>query len=219
MASCERQKRQIRDIVLTHAHLDHIAGLPLFVDDLFSTLTEPIRVYATAEVAEVLERDIFNWDVYPRFSELRNDFGAVLEYRLFENGRKFTVKHLTFKSVNVNHKVPTVGFIVSDYKTNFAFSSDTAEMDEFWKTVNDEEKLDALLIECAFPDELENLARESHHLTPKTLQREIAKLRNKNCLIYVINMKPMYRREIVRQIADLKIENLQILEVGKIYNL
>lgn len=219
MASCERQKRQIRDIVLTHAHLDHIAGLPLFVDDLFATLTEPIRVYATAEVAEILERDIFNWEVYPRFSELKNDFGSVLEYRLFEIGKEFSVKHLHFKSAGVNHKVPTVGFIVSDCQTNFAFSSDTAEMVEFWKTVNDEKKIDAVLIECAFPNELEGLARESHHLTPKSLQREIDKLRNKNCPIYVINMKPMFRREIVRQIADLEIENLQILEVGKIYNL
>jgi glyoxylase-like metal-dependent hydrolase (beta-lactamase superfamily II) len=39
MAASATQKKQIRDVVLTHAHLDHIAGLPLFIDDLFSVWT------------------------------------------------------------------------------------------------------------------------------------------------------------------------------------
>lgn len=218
MASSQKQKKQIRDIVLTHAHLDHIAGLPLFVDDLFAGLTEPIRVHATAEVIEILERDVFNWQVYPRFSELRNDFGAVLEYLPFEIGREFSVKHLGFKPVKVNHLVSSVGFVISDRKTTFALSGDTTEMTDFWEVVNGEKKIDTLLIECALPDELAELANLSHHLTPKTLQREIAKLRRTETPIYIINMKPMYRAEIVRQIEDLKIENLQFLEVGKIYD-
>ena len=57
MAASAAQKKQVRDIVLTHAHLDHIAGLPLFIDDLFATLETPICVHGTAEVIETLERD------------------------------------------------------------------------------------------------------------------------------------------------------------------
>jgi ribonuclease BN (tRNA processing enzyme) len=218
MASSSVQKEQIRDIVLTHAHLDHIAGLPLFVDDLFALLTEPIRVHATGAVIEILERDIFNWDIYPRFIELKNNFGAVLEYQPFETGNEFSVKHLTFKSASVNHKVPTVGFIVTDGKKTFALSGDTAEMDDFWEVVNREENLDAILIECAFPNELLDIANDAHHLTPITLKKEITKSHHKNIPIFIVNMKPMYRDEIIKQIADLKIENLHILEVGKIYN-
>lgn len=215
--SCE-QKQNIRDIVLTHAHLDHIAGLPLFIDDLFAVLSEPIRIHAAAEVIEVLERDIFNWSVYPRFSELSNEKGAVLEYKTFENGKEFFIGDLRFVAVGVNHKVPTVGFIVSDENTLFAFSSDTAEMDEFWCVINKINHLDALLIECAFPNELKDLAQVSHHLTPARLKSEILKFKHQDCPIYVINLKPMYREEIVAQIEELNIKNLQILEVGKIYN-
>src|SRR5213080_3623864 len=85
--SCtDLQRSQIRDILLTHTHLDHIAGLPLFIDDLFSKLTEPVRVHATREMIDILERDLFNWSIYPRFSELSNDFGPVIEYREIGSG-------------------------------------------------------------------------------------------------------------------------------------
>ena len=217
MATTSIQKKQIRDVVLTHAHLDHIAGLPFFIDDLFVSLEEPIRVHATKEVIEKLQKNIFNWEIYPNFSELHNKVGAVLEYCQFEIGTEISVKHLSIKSLEVNHKVQTVGFLIADEKSKIAFTSDTAEMDGFWKVVNAEKSLAAILIECAFPDELENLALQSHHLTPAILKMELGKLKNTNCPIYVINMKPVYREKIVKQIEKLAIENLQILEVGKIY--
>src|SRR5689334_19775343 len=75
MAASEDHQRKVRDIVLTHAHLDHVAGLPLFIDDLFPTLSSPVTVHSTQPVIDTLERDIFNWSVYPRFSELTNDNG------------------------------------------------------------------------------------------------------------------------------------------------
>ncbi|HEV7844485.1 MAG TPA: MBL fold metallo-hydrolase, partial [Pyrinomonadaceae bacterium] len=60
------QRNSVRDIIVTHPHMDHIATLPIFIDDLFGELTEPIRIHATQEVIDALEQDIFNWTVYPR---------------------------------------------------------------------------------------------------------------------------------------------------------
>jgi len=182
MAATAVQKKQIRDIVLTHAHLDHIAGLPLFIDDLFANLDAPVCVHATPEVIETLERDIFNWAIYPRFSELENANGtAVMRYEPLAVGKEFSIKHLRFRAVAVNHKVSTVGFIVSDGQMKFAISGDTAETSKFWQVLNTEENLSALLVECAFPNELEELAQISHHLTPKTLKKEIEKFNRKEC--------------------------------------
>lgn len=217
MAANDAQRENIRDVVLTHAHLDHVAGLPLFIDDLFASLDAPIRVHATREVIETLERDIFNWEIYPRFSELKNKNGAVLQYCPFETGVEISVKHLRVKAIAVNHQVQTVGFLISDDNAKIAITGDTAEMVDFWEAVNAEEILAAILIECAFPDQLADLAKNSHHLTPAMLRAELTKLKRPNCPIYIINMKPMYRVQIVEQIENLKIKNLQILEVGKIY--
>lgn len=217
MATGAEQKQQVRDVVLSHAHLDHIAGLPLFIDDLFATLDEPVRIHATAEVINILERDVFNWSVYPRFSELANDNGAVVEYKPFQSGVSFPVRHLTVRAVDVNHKVPTSGFIISDDKSTVALTGDTAALDGFWRCANDNKNLAAVLIECAFPDELRELADTSHHLTPSGLSRELEKIDCPSCPIFVVNLKPAYREQTIRQIEALKINNLRILEVGKVY--
>ena len=218
MACTDQQRANIRDIVLSHAHLDHIAGLPLFIDDLYSVLAEPVRVHASQAVIDVLERDIFNWSVYPRFSELENDFGSVMAYRPFKDGADFSIKGLTIKPLAVNHQVPASGFIISDGSSTIAMSGDTSAMDQFWPTVNALGGLKALLIECAFPNDLQDLADISCHLTPRSLTSELKKF-EKDCPIYVINMKPAFRDTIIEQINDLKIENIAIFEVGRIYDL
>ncbi|HEY0097709.1 MAG TPA: hypothetical protein VGB76_02045, partial [Pyrinomonadaceae bacterium] len=76
----DAQHETVRDVIVTHPHMDHMATLPIFIDDHFALLTEPVRVHATEEVITLLERDIFNWTVYPRFSQLKNEHGAVMEY-------------------------------------------------------------------------------------------------------------------------------------------
>ncbi len=213
------EREQVRDVVLTHAHLDHIAGLPLFIDDLFPVLTEPVRVHATKEVIDVLESHIFNWSVYPRFSELKNRYGDVIEYSPFEAERDFEVRHLRFNAIGVNHKVPAFGFLISDGVKTIAFSGDTAEMDRFWEVVNAKPRIDAVFIECAFPDEFGELAAISHHLTPIKLAAELNKSGDIDSPIYVINLKPAYRDAIEEELRSLKIDRLQIFDVGREYRI
>jgi ribonuclease BN (tRNA processing enzyme) len=215
MAASDLQREQIRDVVLTHAHLDHIAGLPMYIDDLFATTTEPVRIFATREVVEVLERDIFNWSVYPRFRELTNDHGPVMEYREFKPGCVFQAGHLRFRAVGVNHKVPSFGFIISDGSRSIALTGDTAETKEFWEAANTTPDLAALLVECAFPDELEELAMSSHHFTPRRLAAELKKC-DAEVPVYVVNMKPMYRDRIVEQLGKTA-SRVQVIEPGRVY--
>ncbi len=219
MSTNETQKSQIRDVVLTHAHIDHIAGLPLFIDDLFAHIVKPVEIYATVEVIEILKKNIFNWEVYPDFAELENENGIVLEYCPFEVGESFTAEHLKIKAIGVNHKVPAVGFVVTDGKSTFAITGDTAGMSEFWSAINSEDQLDALFVECAFPNYLEDLAQVSHHMTPRNLAKELKKFEHVDCPIYAINLKPMYHDLIVSEIHQLNINNLKILEVDRVYDI
>ena len=217
MAANDAQRESVRDVVLTHAHLDHVAGLPLFVDDLFTTLDSPVRVHATRDVIEVLSRDVFNWSVYPDFAELENEHGRVLEYSAIEPGAEFRAAHLEILPVSVNHKVPSAGFVISDGRGKIAITGDTAEANGFWDAINATEALDALLIECAFPNKMSALADISHHLTPSRLDRELEKFKLR-CPVYAVNIKPMYRDIVLSELAGLDRE-IEPLQIGRIYDL
>jgi len=176
-----------------------------------------MRVHATEEVIKLLERDIFNWNVYPRFSDLKNDYGPVMEYVPIPIGKPFSVAHLTVVAVPVNHIVPTVGLVVSDGQKSIAFSSDTAETEEFWKILNDMKDLDALLIEASFPDRMARLAEVSRHFTPASLAEELKKLNHNGMDIMTVHLKATYRDEIVEQLRALNIPKLNVMEPGRVY--
>ena len=219
LALTDQQRQSVRDIVVTHPHMDHVATLPIFIDDLFATLEEPVRVHATEEVIGLLERDIFNWTLYPRFSELRNDNNTrVLEYVPFRAGEEFTAAHLRLRAVAVNHIVPTVGLIVSDGASVVAFSSDTAATEEFWRVVNREPRVDAVLVESSFPNSMSRLAEASGHLTPEGLSRELGKLSRDGFDILAVHLKPAYRQTLLGELAALGRADLTVMEPGREYH-
>ncbi len=218
IALTAEQRIKVRDIIVTHPHMDHIASLPIFIDDLYPTLQEPMRVHATPQVIALLERDVFNWNVYPRFSDLQNDYGKVMEYVPIPANGKFSVAHLQVVAVPVNHIVPTIGLVVSDNKTSVAFSSDTAETEQFWQVVNARQHLDALFVEASFPNEMAKLAEVSRHFTPATLGKELEKLNHNGMDILAVHLKPSYRATIIDQLQALKIPKLAVMEPGKTYS-
>jgi 3',5'-cyclic-nucleotide phosphodiesterase len=177
-----------------------------------------VRVYATPEVIDLLERDIFNWNVYPRFSELKNEFGPVMEYVPIPMGEAFEVAHLTVTAVAVNHIVPTVGLVVSDGSCTLAFSSDTSETDELWNVINRFPRIEALLVEASFPDSMANLAEVSRHYTPASLQRDLRKLNHNGLDILAVHIKPAYRQLVIDELKALNIPKLDVMEPGRIYN-
>ena len=217
IALSEAQQRSVRDVIVTHPHMDHIASLPIFVDDLFGELQEPVRIHATSEVIDLLKADVFNDTVYPKFDLLKNAQGHVMEYVPFQTGREFKVAHLTCTAVPVNHIVPTIGLLLSDGVTTVAFSSDTAETEEFWRVVNQAKKLHALFIEASFPDSMEGLAKASKHLTPASLRNELTKLNHNGMDILAVHLKPAYREKVVAELNQLNIDKLRVMEPGRIY--
>lgn len=217
IALTDLQRQKVRDIIVTHPHMDHIASLPIFIDDLFASLKQPIRIYATQVVIDSLERDVFNWNVYPRFSELKNQFGPVMEYVPIIVGQEFKVAHLRVTATTVNHIVPTVGLVVSDEHIAVAFSSDTAETHDFWDAVNQLSNLQAILIEASFPNSMAQLAEVTRHFTPATLKTELQKLKHNGVDILAVHLKPTYRDKLVQELGSLGIGKLQIMEPGRIY--
>lgn len=218
IALSDGRLKRVRDVIVTHPHMDHIATLPIFVDDLFASLEEPVRVHATEEVIGLLVRDIFNGTIYPPFHKFDNGRTKVLEYVPFRAGEQFAVAHLRVTAVPVTHIVPTVGLVITDGRATIAFSSDTAETEEFWRLVNALPRLDALLIESSFPDSLARLAEVSGHLTPGSLRGELDKLTHNGIDILAMHLKPAYRTTLVEELGALAIPGLRVMEPGCEYS-
>jgi ribonuclease BN (tRNA processing enzyme) len=217
IALTEAQRRKVRDVIITHPHMDHIASLPIYVDDLFAEVEEPIRIHATQEVIDLLKRDVFNDNVYPRFDVLENERGPVMRYVPFATGKEFRIAHLTVTAAPVNHIVPTVGLLISDGKTIVAFSSDTAETEELWTMINRAPRIDALFIEASFPNSMRQLAQASKHLTPEMLSKELGKLNHNGMEILAVHLKPAYRETVAKELKALGIDNLSVMETGRVY--
>ena len=124
----------------------------------------------------------------------------------------------TQKAMPVNHIVPTVGLIVSDEQTTIAFSSDTAETQEFWDVVNRRSHIDALLIETSFPNAMSELAEVTRHLTPASLGRELKKLSHNGLDILTVHLKPSYRGTIIEELKAMGIPHLDVMEPGRTYS-
>ena len=218
LALNESQHETVRDVIITHSHMDHIATLPIYIDDLYSRLREPVRIHATEEVISLLQRDIFNGTVYPPFHHFSNDHTRVMEFVPFSTGEEFEVAHLRVRAVAVNHIVPTVGLVLTDGATTIAFSADTYTTEGFWEMVNRAPRLDALLIEASFPNAMVKLAEVSGHLTPEVLGQELQKLTHREIEILVMHLKPAYRETLIRELDALGLPNLSAMEPGREYS-
>ena len=118
--------------------------------------------------------------------------------------------------MHVSHIVPTTGFILEDKKGAIAFSSDTGPTERFWEMVNGVKKLQAVITETSFPNELQDLANVSGHLTPQTLDRELGKLQH-DVPVYLYGGKPKHLAKIKKQVAGLKRKNVRFFVQGRTY--
>ena len=182
--------RSIRHVFLTHAHLDHTAGLPLFIDSVFDTLWgNPLEVHARAETLDALQKHIFNGVIWPDFAVLPSPEEAVMRYRELTPGESLEIAGRVFKPIDVAHSVPSVGYCIESGGKVFAFSGDTMTNRTLWPVLNAYEALDVLIVEVSFPNRLESLARTAGHYSPAMLAEDIVNLEHQP-EIWVTGMKP-----------------------------
>ena len=211
-----KQQEKVKDILISHSHLDHTCTLPFIIDNNFSAPGFNLRIYAIPEVIASMKNHLFNNHTWPDFTCLPNDLTPVLKLIEIEPERPFTINGLTIRAVTVSHIVPTTGFIVEDKRAAIAFSSDTGPTQRFWELVNDTRNLKAVITETSFPNELQDLAHVSGHLTPATLGSELQKLK-KDVPVYLYGGKPKHLKLIRRQLRELGRKRMQLLVQGKTY--
>ena len=206
------EQKQIRHIILSHLHFDHIKGLPTLADNLSEQISTPIVVAGIPEVVHGLQRHIFNTDVYPDFFSIPTPEHPTLASLYLKPGNAYSFSGIDITPILVSHTVPTTGFIVQDRSSAFVYSGDTYSTDELWHEAKQIPHLKTAFIECSYPDSMIELARMSKHLTPALLAQEFRKLGRNDLSVYAYHLKPAFRDQILRELRELHISGLKVLE-------
>lgn len=209
--------QSIRHVFLTHAHLDHIAGLPMLADIVFDeNFSTPLTVYAREETLRAIQDHLFNDVIWPDFAKLPSAAHPMLRYHVCSPGDTIEINDRDFYAIDVMHSVPSLGFTVQNSGGAFAVSGDTKTNETLWPVLNACDDLKVLVIEVSFPDEMENLATESGHYCPRTLTRDLRRLQH-DPEIWLTGMKPGEEARILKQVLRAAPDkNIRMLSRGTV---
>jgi len=208
-----RAQQKIKDILITHIHLDHVLALGMLADNLYGKCETSINLWSTGEVIEGLRKFFFNDHIWPDFTRLtdNNQRVPVMKLRQLDEERPTRVGDHFVTAVRVRHVVPSFAFFIEKKTQTLLHVADTGPTEKVWSCAQKYANLRAVIVEASFPNRLQEIADASGHLTPRTLALEIAKLGNKDVPILVTHLKPAFRREIIADLRRLKNPRLRIL--------
>jgi ribonuclease BN (tRNA processing enzyme) len=212
-----REEHSLQYILLTHAHFDHIKGIPFLLDNLVIRNTgNVITVLSGKDVLDDLRKNIFNDRIWPDFCRIPSPEHPVLKYQAISPSHLVTIDGYRVAMEKVHHTVPAYGYIVENSaKKAIAYTGDTGPTERFWERMA-AHNVKCLIVETSFPNRLEKLALTTGHLTPSLLEKEIAKMPEPPPRIYVMHLKPQYLPEIEVEIQALEHGNIELLKEGEV---
>jgi ribonuclease BN (tRNA processing enzyme) len=208
----------VTDVLLTHSHLDHVAGLPVLIDNVYDGDGECPTVRGPRETIECLRRDVFNGCLYPDMLALSERMPPFVTLSVMEPRRPTDVAGLTVTAVPVNHVVPTFAYVIRDRISAVAIVTDTAPTEEVWDVVRDTPGLAAVFLEASFPESERELAAVSKHLTTGLFAEELAKL-PPGVPVFPVHIKPRYYAQVVAELKALRLRRLVYPHPGRVYRL
>lgn len=116
---------QVKDLIVTHFHPDHVSGVPLLLMNMWlSGRHEALRIYGLHHCLKRLEdmMGFYHWENWP-------EFFPVAFHRLPERSgiKVLETEEVLIQSTPVQHLVPTVGLRIDPKSGDgaIAYSSDT----------------------------------------------------------------------------------------------
>ncbi len=213
--SVERQSR-VRSILLTHSHVDHTRSLPFFIENIYGRIEGAIDVYASETTIYAVRKHLFNNATWPDFSRLPNNLLPAIRFHELTPELPVTLDGVRFTPFDVDHLVPTFGFLIEHGGAAVLWSSDTGPTVRLWELANQTVNLKAICLDTSFDNAMQQVADVSLHLTPATLVPQLAKL-ERRVPVLLHHLKPACVERIRTEVRALKNPDLNFLEQGRVY--
>lgn len=205
------QMLSIDHIFITHAHLDHIAALPLLLDSVMLTRAQqnrpPIQIYALPATLQALRKHIFNRVIWPDFTALPSRQHPVMQLIPVEVGQRIQFPGLPhhIEVISSEHSVPSAGYAVypQAQAPALVYTGDTGPNPKLWQYLA-HHPIAGLIIETAFSHQDAGLARAALHLSPNTLVQELQHIdMGSSYPLYITHTKPAQAAQIQAEVGQL----------------
>jgi ribonuclease BN (tRNA processing enzyme) len=211
------EQEAVQHVFLTHSHADHTASLPIFVENAWTPAGNALQLCGIAPTLDAVQRHIFNDVMWPDFVALSNNMPPYLRLCPLQPEISVEARGLRITPIEVNHLVPTVGYVLSDGKSAIIIAGDTGPTTRLWEVAQQTVGLRAIFLEACFPNSMSRLAEMSLHLTPDKFRCEVAKM-PAGIQVVAVHIKVRYREQVIRELQTLGLENLEIGECEKEYD-
>ncbi len=213
------EQHRLRHILLSHSHLDHIRDIPSLVDTrAVRMLSDPeapaLQVHAQQDTLRALKKHIFNNVIWPDFTLIPSSSRPSMSYHPILPKQRYRFGFVEITPIPMAHPVPCVGFLLDSNGAQCMFSADTGITNQFWALANAQPNLQAVIIDCSFPNAYEDIADSSEHLTPLRMLEENRKLQ-KQVPIYLFHMKPDCLNTLQHEINALQLDHVRMLQQGE----
>jgi 3',5'-cyclic-nucleotide phosphodiesterase len=210
-----QEQAGITDILLSHAHLDHIKDVAFFAENIFTLGSRPVAVRSTPDTLEKIKAHLLNNQLWPDFTALPSPAKPILRYEPFAARKSFRVGGVEVFAVPVNHVGGCVALFLTGDRKTVLYTGDTGPTEEVWQETNRRgDGIAAILLEASFPNRLAKVAEESGHHTPETVARELDKIERKDVPVFIYHLKAPYQEEILVELKRIDDPRLGILEAG-----
>jgi ribonuclease BN (tRNA processing enzyme) len=205
------EQERIRHVLLTHAHADHVATLPFFIENVWTPSPDCPSVYGSPQTLDSVRRSIFNDEIWPDFVALSERMPPFLRLHALQPEVRFEAGGLTITPVWVDHSIPTFGYVVQEGGTAVIFAGDSGPTTRLWEVARETAGLRAVFLEVSFPNRMRTIAEASRHLTPEMFRQELAKV-PAGVKVIAVHLKVRYREEIIQ---ELNAFGHPLLEIGE----
>lgn len=205
LSTLEERCADIENIYVTHSHLDHICDIAYIIDNYYAYRSKSLTLIGLPKTLRAIKKHFLNNEVWPDFSQIPLDNGKAMSvvYQELECAKEYTIDATSsIEAFKTDHTVPSCGYIYKRGDRAILITADTYSLQSAIDLIDKREEIRSVVVECSFPSDLEELAKQSKHLTPKLLFEKLQKVKRDDFRLYINHIKPLFLEKITSEIEQ-----------------